>query len=403
MNAAVNAAVSSPGKAPMTEPSTARPCRGATARTASLALTLLTACAGPSALQGRIDGLREVVAAAEENGAMRCAPRELAIARANLEFAEDALGHGHTWRAEDFLVIAAPNAHAAQTLSPPERCLDPDAPPPPPEPEEAPPPQPGDRDGDGNPDDTDECPDDPEDIDAYEDTDGCPEDEDIDGDGVRASADLCPTEAEDADGRGDADGCPDPDDDFDGVPDIRDRCVIEPEDRDGFQDDDGCPDPDNDGDSILDPQDTCPDRPGPAAEGGCPRVYENVEVTETAIRITQKVHFATDRAEILPDSYALLNTVAQVLEDYPQITVEVQGHTDSRGSDRHNLRLSDARANAVRAYLLARGIDAGRLSANGYGESRPIESNGTSAGRAANRRVEFVRTDPEAQAFLDSL
>lgn len=356
----------------------------------------LGACHRASMVEGRIAGLRDIVEQAERNGAYHCAPRELALAKAHLDFAEDELGQGDPVRADDHYSIAEPNARAAFRLSPADRCA-------PrgvvvarrPEPQ----PRPGDQDGDGILDPDDSCPEQPEDFDAFEDTDGCPDDQDLDGDGVPDARDLCPTEAEDADGRMDADGCPDVDDDMDGVPDTSDRCVIEPEDRDGFQDENGCPDPDNDGDSTLDVDDQCPDEPGPADERGCPRVYQNVQVTATAIRITQKVHFATNRARILPDSFELLNTVAQVLRDFPEVTVEIQGHTDSRGRDRYNMDLSNRRANAVRDYLLRQNIGPERMTARGYGETRPIESNDTRDGRAANRRVEFRRTDAAAEEF----
>lgn len=353
-------------------------------------------CHHTAALRGRVDGLRDVVSQAERNGAYQCAPRELAMAQAHLAFAVDELQQGNPRRANEHYEIAEPNARAAFELSPAERC----APreivveaPPEPEPE----PAPGDRDGDGLLDPDDQCPDQPEDFDAYEDTDGCPEDQDLDGDGVPDSRDLCVAQPEDADGRGDGDGCPDPDDDFDGVLDGDDACAIEAEDRDGYRDEDGCPEPDNDGDSIVDVTDQCPDEPGPAEEGGCPRVYEDVQVTGTHIRISQKIHFAFNRARILPDSFHILNTVAQVLTDYPEITLEIQGHTDDRGSDRYNQRLSDQRAAAVRQYLLGRGIPSSRLTSRGYGEARPIESNRTEEGRAINRRVELVRTDAAAQ------
>ncbi|MEM9072052.1 MAG: OmpA family protein [Myxococcota bacterium] len=355
---------------------------------------LLVSCQSASGVQGRIDGLRDVLEQAERNGAYRCAPRELALGKAHLEFASDELEQGNAREAQSHYLIAEPNARAAFRLSPAARCS----------PREVvvhrrPEPAPGDRDGDTFLDPDDECPDDPEDFDAFEDEDGCPDDQDSDGDGIPDSRDLCVAEPEDADGRGDADGCPDLDDDLDGVPDTQDACVIEPEDRDGFRDEDGCPDPDNDGDSTVDVTDNCPDEPGPADENGCPRVYQNVQVTQTEIRITQKVHFAFNRATILRDSFELLNTVAQVLRDFPEVTVEIQGHTDSRGSDRYNQRLSNQRAEAVRDYLLRQGIEPSRMTARGYGESRPIESNNTNAGRAANRRVQFVRTDAAAEQF----
>jgi outer membrane protein OmpA-like peptidoglycan-associated protein len=355
-----------------------------------LSLLILASCSQATRLQGRIVGIRDIVEQAERNGAYRCAPRELATAKAHLDFADTELAQGDPFRAEEHYILAEPAARAALRLSPPERC--------------SPrgvvtrrPPRPGDRDGDGILDPDDECPDDPEDIDGYEDADGCPEDQDADGDGLGDSIDTCVLEPEDADGYLDTDGCPEPDNDVDGILDAADRCPNEPEDPDGFQDDDGCPDSDNDADGLQDTQDQCPNEPGPRDENGCPRVYEDVEVTATAIRINQKIYFEFDRAVIRPVSFPILNTVAQVLTDYPDINVEIQGHTDSRGRDEYNLRLSDSRANAVREYLIGRGIDSTRLSARGYGETRPIDSNRTSAGRAANRRVEFIRTDAAAQ------
>jgi OOP family OmpA-OmpF porin len=355
---------------------------------------LVSACTSSAQLEGRLGGLAEIVEQAERNGAYQCAPRELALAQAHVAFAHDKLEQGDATAAESHYVIAAPNARAALRLSPAERCA----------PREmvvaeaAPPPQPGDRDGDLILDDVDECPDEPEDFDGFEEEDGCPDDQDTDGDGIPDARDLCVSDPEDADGQQDEDGCPDPDDDLDGILDADDRCRIDPEDRDGWRDEDGCPDPDNDGDSILDTDDQCPDEPGPQAERGCPRVYENVEVTTTHIRITQKIHFALNRAEIMADSFGILETVATVLTDFPNINLDIQGHTDSQGSDSHNQDLSDRRASAVRSFLVGRNISPARLVAHGFGESRPLESNRTRAGRARNRRVEFVRTDEGANS-----
>lgn len=324
---------------------------------ALVAIALLTlGCGRAATLSGRIDGLRDVVEQAERNGAYRCAPRELAIAQSNIDFAETEMAQGNLDRAEHHFALAEPNGRAAFRLSPAARCA--------PEQVEAPPPAPGDRDGDGLLDPDDECPDDPEDFDGVEDDDGCPEDQDSDGDGLADSTDTCP---------------------------------VEPEDADDYQDADGCPEPDNDGDSIPDTSDRCPNEPGPADEQGCPRVYQDVEVTSTGIVIHQTVYFEFNRAVIRPQSFQLLDTVAQVMRDFPDITVEVQGHTDDRGRDEYNLRLSGERAEAVRQYLIQRGIPAARMTARGYGETRPIASNRRAAGRAQNRRVEFVRTDPAAQ------
>ncbi len=356
------------------------------------ALVALGGCARASMIEGRIGGLRDLVDQAERNGAYRCSPRELALARANLRFAEAELAQGDSVRAEEHLTLAEPNARAALALSPADRCA--------PEgvPAEAPvePPPPGDRDGDGYLDPADRCPDEPEDFDGFADTDGCPDDQDTDGDGLVDARDLCPVEAEDVDGYLDADGCPEPDNDLDRLLDASDHCANEPEDIDGFQDADGCPDRDNDTDGLPDVTDRCPNEAGPQANEGCPRVYADVEVTDTHIRIRQTIHFQTNRAVIQPQSFPILDTVAQVLRDYPNIRVEVQGHTDDRGRDSYNLRLSQERADAVREYLERAGIDPSRMTSRGYGETRPIESNRTRSGRAVNRRVEFVRQDQGA-------
>ncbi len=352
-------------------------------------LLSVTACQRVEMLRGRIRGARDLVTEAEHNGAAVCMPRELATAQTHLEFAEAELAQGNLGRAEEHFALAEPNARAALRLSPRERCIPP--------PEERVEPAPGDRDGDGILDPDDRCPDQPEDHDGYEDEDGCPEDQDSDGDGIADSADACPIEPEDADGYLDADGCPEPDDDLDGIPDATDRCARDPEDRDGHQDDDGCPDLDNDSDGFPDASDRCPNEPGIAEQQGCPRVYQDVEVTSEGIVIHQQIFFETNRAVIRSVSFPILDTVAQVMRDFPDISIEVQGHTDSRGSDSHNMRLSQARAESVREYLIRAGIDASRLTAHGYGETVAIESNSTPEGRAANRRVEFHRTDARAR------
>lgn len=340
-------------------------------------------CSATAALRGQIQGTREIIARAEQHGARNCAPRELATALANLEFAEVELDQGDRQRAEAHVALAEPNARAALRMSPPERCLA----------QETPPPALGDRDGDGVLDAADRCPDEPEDRDGFEDDDGCPEEQDTDGDTILDASDFCVFQPEDRDGYLDEDGCPEPDDDLDGIADDEDRCPRDPEDRDGFEDDDGCPEADNDRDGVADVMDRCPNEAGIESEQGCPRTYVDVEVTDEGIIIHQQVFFETDRAVIRSVSFPLLDTVAQVLRDFPEIMVEVQGHTDSRGRDSHNLRLSQARAESVREYLIRVGIAPERLSAHGYGETQPIETNATPEGRTANRRVEFRRTD----------
>ena len=359
-----------------------------TSHAALFVALMLSGCSQGALLRGRAAGIRDVLDAARRNGAYRCAPREFALAEANLQFADTELSEGDAVRAEEHLELAEPNARAAFDSSPVDRCTD--------QPAAPAPVADNDPDHDGIVGAADQCPNVAEDFDGFEDTDGCPEDQDSDGDGVPDSRDACTLEAEDVDNYLDADGCPDPDNDLDGVLDAADHCANDPEDMDGYLDTDGCQDRDNDSDSLADVDDQCPNEPGRAEEHGCPRVYENVQVTGTSIRILQTVHFQFDKAVILTDSFQLLNTVAQVLRDYPTLAVEVQGHTDSRGRAAHNTTLSDARANAVRTYLISQGIDAARLTARGYGATVPLDSNLTDAGRAANRRVEFVRTDAGA-------
>jgi outer membrane protein OmpA-like peptidoglycan-associated protein len=152
----------------------------------------------------------------------------------------------------------------------------------------------------------------------------------------------------------------------------------------------GCPG-DTDGDSIADDKDACPrerGKPDPdATKHGCPT---SVRVTNDEIVILQQVEFETGRALIKPESDALLDELAQILKDHPEITkLEVQGHTDNRGDPRWNQRLSDERAAAVVVALMQRGIGPDRLLSKGYGSSAPIADNIYEANRQKNRRVQF--------------
>lgn len=339
---------------------------------------LLGGCAGPTVRRQTIatDGL---IVTAREHGAMRCAPVELAMAEANNDFAQHELSEGNYHDAKRLAAIAEINAKLAIEKSPKEKCT------------EAPVvPGPGDKDGDGLMDDVDACPLVPEDVDGYQDDDGCPE-PDNDADGILDKVDACPLDPEDRDNFEDEDGCPDPDNDKDGLSDRIDQCPNEAEDKDGFEDDDGCPEPDNDKDGIPDTDDKCPLEAGVPPDG-CPKKYTLVVVTEKKIEIKQTVYFDTNKATIKPVSFPLLNQVAQALKDNPNIKVEVQGHTDSRGNDAFNLRLSQNRAESVRTYLINQGIAPDRMTARGYGENVMIADNRTAAGRAQNRRVEFVIT-----------
>ncbi len=252
---------------------------------------------------------------------------------------------------------------------------------------------PVDTDRDGLMDDVDQCPNEPEDVDTFEDEDGCP-DPDNDQDGVLDVNDAAPLDPEDPDGFEDTDGVPDPDNDHDGILDVNDRCPLEPEDVDTFEDADGCPDPDNDRDTVLDVDDECPLTPGTVAAHGCSEAVRLDTETGT-IFILQRVEFATNRDVILDRSFPILQEVAGVLVANPQLTtIRIEGHTDDRGRDAANLDLSRRRASSVLRWLVDHGVGAERLQAWGCGELLPIESNRTATGRQANRRVEFHITEP---------
>jgi outer membrane protein OmpA-like peptidoglycan-associated protein len=350
----------------------------------ALALLLIAAAAGCAGMQleTNVRQVRGIAKAARDRGAYKCAPRELALADTNLEFATNELDQGDYFRAREHLEIADTNARRAYNLSPPDRCLA-HAP--------APPPKIGDKDGDGILDNVDKCPNEPEDRDGFQDEDGCP-DPDNDKDGIPDIKDKCPNEPEDRDGFQDEDGCPDPDNDADGIPDETDKCPNAAEDKDGFEDQDGCPDPDNDKDGVPDLADKCPNDPGPPDNNGCPKKYEHIVVTQEKIELKQKIFFDTNKATIQPRSFPLLDEIANALRSRPTMTVRIEGHTDSRGKMAHNMQLSEARAESVRQHLTGLGIETARMEAKGYGPTQPIETNKTAAGREKNRRVEFIIT-----------
>ena len=254
-----------------------------------------------------------------------------------------------------------------------------------------------DTDGDGIYDKDDACPDVPG-LAAFN---GCP---DTDGDGIEDSKDDCPNEA----GLAEFNGCPDTD--GDGVPDKDDKCPTvaglkalagcPDADGDGVTDaDDACPDvagpaankgcpwPDRDGDGVLDKDDLCPDEKGTVANDGCPELPEAVKKALNAYAKT--ILFDTGKASIKSQSAGVLNDIIGILNEYATSKFNIEGHTDSVGSDKLNQKLSEDRAASVKDYLVANGIDAARLTSRGYGESKPLDTNDTKAGRANNRRVEI--------------
>lgn len=231
---------------------------------------------------------------------------------------------------------------------------------------------PKDTDGDGVPDTIDKCPTKA----GPKETQGCP---DTDLDGLPDHEDKCPTEP----GPKENQGCPGGDSDGDGVPDKEDRCPTIP----GPKENKGCPD--SDGDSVNDADDQCPNVKGEPDNKGCPK-YKQVTVKESKIEIAQKIFFAFNQATILPKSFDILDEVAQALKDASKLRVRIEGHTDAVGAVEHNLALSEARAAAVREYLIGQGLTPDRLESKGYGPTLPLESNATAEGRERNRRVEFV-------------
>ena len=237
---------------------------------------------------------------------------------------------------------------------------------------------PGDTDGDGVTDDKDKC------IDvAGTMADGCP-DPDPDKDGVMGEADLCPTVAST-----EPDGCPAQDGDKDGIPDDQDKCP----DVKGVAPD-GCP-PDADKDGIPDADDKCVNEPetdnGYQDTDGCPDEIP-VEVKKFTGSI-KGINFRSGRSAIQASSYPVLDGAVAVLKEYPDLKLEIGGHTDSAGRASSNQRLSQKRAEAVLQYMVDKGIDAARLTAVGYGEAQPKATNKTRAGRAENRRIEFKLID----------
>jgi outer membrane protein OmpA-like peptidoglycan-associated protein len=254
---------------------------------------------------------------------------------------------------------------------------------------------PSDRDRDGILDEVDACPDSPEDADGFEDQDGCP-DPDNDKDQVLDSVDHCPSVPEDRDGFEDQDGCPELDNDKDGIPDTRDKCPNEAEDIDGFADSDGCPEPDNDQDGFPDKEDLCPNEPetknGYADEDGCPD-EDQVRVVGQKIVLDDRIHFEQNNARIREVSFPLLERLSKLLRDHPEyVHVEVQGHTDQRGTAEFNKKLSLDRATSVLEFMVKEGVDRGRLSAVGFGSEHLLVDKANERALFLNRRVEIQIT-----------
>ncbi|MBL8602486.1 MAG: OmpA family protein [Myxococcales bacterium] len=232
---------------------------------------------------------------------------------------------------------------------------------------------------------------------------GCPL-ADRDQDGVFDPDDVCVDVPQGPHPDPERRGCPDGDRDHDTVLDHADQCPDVPQ---GIQPDPnrpGCPLPDRDHDLVPDPTDHCPDQPGAPSsdpnQNGCPTL---VRIEQGHISILTPVFFDTDRDTIKPQSFRVLERVADVLRSLPQIRrVGIEGHTDNRATHEHNMDLSQRRAVAVMRFLTQHGVEETRLEAHGYGPDRPIATNNTVLGRARNRRVEFLILDPPQDAGVQS-
>ena len=236
-----------------------------------------------------------------------------------------------------------------------------------------------DSDGDGVPDGIDQCANTP--AGAHVDAKGCPVDSD--GDGVADGIDQCPNTP--AGAIVDAKGCP-LDSDGDGVPDGIDKCPNTPPGTE--VDSVGCQRfKDSDGDGVDDTKDKCPGTaPGTKVDAaGCPILF----TPERTPVILRGVTFEIGKSALKTESFTVLDIVAQSLIANPDIRIEIAGYTDNTGSAATNLRLSQARATAVRAYLASQGVAPNRMIAKGYGAGTPIAPNTTVSGRAQNRRVEL--------------
>jgi len=316
-------------------------------------LIALCSCATGGAVRERMRLVENDLAVARKQRADQCAPRDLAAAEANLRFAELEFSQGNGGRADDHVALAQRAARAAVAGS--QQCgavsvviRE----------------QPGrpvarvamtDADGDGVPDVEDFCPEVPGPASNH----GCPLSGDRDRDGITDDIDRCPELA-------------------------------------GPKENFGCPWPDRDGDRVADKDDRCPDEPGTPENHGCPgKTTSLIIVRRDRIELMQQIRFQPNRAKILSGSNEMLREVAEAIKAAPAVAVRIEGHTDNVGKRKENVKLSQARAESVKEFLVGFGVDATQLRAVGYGPKRPIASNSTKAGRKLNRRVEFRMEEPK--------
>jgi outer membrane protein OmpA-like peptidoglycan-associated protein len=234
---------------------------------------------------------------------------------------------------------------------------------------------PADSDNDGIPDDQDKCPNQP----GTAKYNGCPI-PDSDNDGINDEEDKCPNQP----GIAKYNGCPIPDSDNDGINDEEDKCPNQP----GTAKYNGCPIPDKDNDGINDEEDKCPDIAGIAANSGCPEVPANL--SKSLGLAAQGISFGTGAStKLTTKSNASLDKVVTMLNENPALKIRIEAHTDNAGDADANMKLSQDRAEAVKAYLVSKGISEDRIITEGFGGTQPITDNTTAAARAKNRRIEL--------------
>jgi len=221
-----------------------------------------------------------------------------------------------------------------------------------------------------------------------------PEPDDRDGDRVLDEADKCPEQPEDIDGFEDKDGCPDVDNDKDGIVDANDKCPGEKEDVDGFEDNDGCSEPDNDEDGFADAEDKCPNKAevinGIDDHDGCPD-QGLIVFKEGKVTLDETILFEYQKARVRSRARPALAAIAELWRQHPEwIAMSVEGHADDRGSDEFNRNLSEKRAKAVVDVLIELGFPPNKLVWMGHGASKPLSSGHTETDYKRNRRVEFI-------------
>lgn len=231
-----------------------------------------------------------------------------------------------------------------------------------------------DRDGDGIPDGNDKC----ADVAGLAKYSGCPI-PDTDKDGINDEQDKCPDKA----GVAKYEGCPVPDTDGDGLNDESDACPDKP----GTVEFNGCPVPDSDGDGLNDKEDKCPTEPGTKENNGCPEIKQ--EIVEKVNYVAKNVFFSLGSDKLTTDSYSALDELVDVLQKNASLRLIIDGYTDSTGGQKINLVLSQKRADAVKKYLVDKGVDTARIKSVGHGQESPVADNTTEEGRARNRRVEM--------------